>query len=64
MIGKPSFKSSYHVELAEPEGIFLLSEQSYFLLRGELYCRLASLIDGRRTADDIIEELAGEIAPA
>ena len=64
MIGKPSFKSSYHVELAEPEGVFLLSEQSYFLLHGELYCRLARLIDGRRTADDIVEELAGEVAPA
>ena len=63
MIGKPRFKSSYHVELTEPEGVFLLSEQSYFLLHGELYCRLARLIDGRRTADDIVEELAGEVAP-
>ena len=42
----------------------VLSERRHFVLKGKLHCRLASLFDGRYTADDIVEKVAGEITPA
>jgi len=42
----------------------VLSERSHFVLKGKLHCRLASLLDGRYIADDIVEKVAGEITPA
>jgi bacteriocin biosynthesis cyclodehydratase domain-containing protein len=61
---KPVFKPSFHVETVNPEGVFLLSERGYFVLKGVLYCRLAPLLDGRHTVDDIIDQLTGEATPA
>jgi hypothetical protein len=42
----------------------VLSERGHFVLKGKLHCRLASLLDGRYTADDIVEKVAGELTPA
>jgi ribosomal protein S12 methylthiotransferase accessory factor len=64
VINKPTFKFSVHVEVVHPEGVFLLSEQGHSVLTGPLLCRLAPLIDGQHTADDIVDQLAGSVAPA
>jgi ribosomal protein S12 methylthiotransferase accessory factor len=64
MLDKPTFKSSFHVEVVDPEGVFLLSERGHIVLKGQLHCRLAPLIDGRHTADDIVDELADGATPA
>src|SRR5712675_1624957 len=61
MIHKPVFRSSYHVEVVAPEGVFLLSERGHSVLKGELHCPLAPLLDGAHTADEIADELAGEV---
>lgn len=58
MIDKPIFTPSFHVEVVDPEGVFLLSERGHFVLKGPLHCRLASLMDGSTTADEIVDELA------
>src|SRR5215213_8428139 len=64
MIEKPVFKPSFRVEIVDPEGVFLLSEKGHFVLKGKLNCRLAPLINGYHTTDDIVEKVAGEVTPA
>jgi bacteriocin biosynthesis cyclodehydratase domain-containing protein len=64
MIEYPTFKSSFHVEAVDPEGVFLLSERGHFVLKGPLYCRLAPWLNGRHTTDEIVDALAGEASPA
>jgi ribosomal protein S12 methylthiotransferase accessory factor len=62
MILRPSFRASFHVEFAD--GIYLLSERSHSVLRGRLYRRLAPLLDGRLTSDEIVDRLRGEASAA
>ena len=57
---KPTFKSTYHVEVLEGRGVILFSEDEPVLLKGELCERIAPLLDGTRTAEDIIHSLNGE----
>jgi bacteriocin biosynthesis cyclodehydratase domain-containing protein len=64
MAEKLTFKPSFHVEVVDPEGVFLLSERGHFVLKGPLYCRLAPLFDGRRSTEDIVDALAGKASPA
>jgi oxazoline/thiazoline synthase len=64
MIDRPVFKPTFHVEVVNPEGVYLLSERAAYVLRGELYCRLAPLLDGRHTADNLVDALADVASPA
>jgi ribosomal protein S12 methylthiotransferase accessory factor len=63
MINTPIFKPSFHVEVVDPEGVYLLSERGHLVLKGELHCKLAALLDGRRTADDLVDALADSATP-
>ncbi|MBP2638073.1 MAG: hypothetical protein H6Q72_3980 [Firmicutes bacterium] len=57
---RPCFKPHLRVEPIEQEAaVLLLSERGYFLLQGRLYVRLAPLLDGSRTTDDLIDILDG-----
>jgi len=64
MITRPIFKPSFHVEPLGREGIFLLTETAQVLLRGGLYCALAPLLDGRRSADELVDLLDEEASAA
>lgn len=64
MIEKPVFSSRFHVEIVDREGVFLLSDRGHFVLNGEVCRRLAPLLDGRRSADDLVDEVDGNISPA
>ncbi|HNP70672.1 MAG TPA: TOMM precursor leader peptide-binding protein [Kouleothrix sp.] len=64
MIDRPIFNPVFHVEVVESEGVYLLSERGHFVLKGVVHCRLAPLIDGTHTVDQIVDLLAGEISPA
>jgi len=64
MIQHPTFKSHLHIERLDEEGLMLLSERGQVVLRGRLYGIVAPLIDGRRSADDITEELKGQLSAA
>ena len=64
MSRKLALRPSYHVEVAEPEGVFLLSEREHVVLQGRTYCQLAPLLDSRLTADEIVERLADDVSPA
>ncbi len=60
MLNKPKFKEHFHVEIAPPKHLFLLSENKHFTLSGRLYVLLASLIDGNHPIEAIIEQLKGQ----
>jgi ribosomal protein S12 methylthiotransferase accessory factor len=62
MINRPRLNPVFHVEVVEPEGVYLLSERGHFVLKGPLHCRLAPLLDGLHTIDEIVDELAPEAA--
>jgi ribosomal protein S12 methylthiotransferase accessory factor len=57
MIERPAFKPHFHIETVADEGIFLLSEHGHFVLTGHLNDMVVPLIDGRRTADQIVDEI-------
>ncbi len=51
---KPAFKASYHVEVVEGEGVFLLTEHDGLVLDQAVYERLAPWLDGQHTVDEML----------
>jgi ribosomal protein S12 methylthiotransferase accessory factor len=64
MIQRPQFKAHFHVEIVKDEGVFLISEIGHSVLNGRLFELVAPLLDGRRSADDIVEELQAQASLA
>ncbi|HEY3569905.1 MAG TPA: TOMM precursor leader peptide-binding protein [Thermoanaerobaculia bacterium] len=62
MIHKPRFRSHFRVEVAADE-VALVHETGAVRLESPLPRKLAPLLDGRRTAEEIARELAGELSP-
>jgi len=60
MLHRPAFKPYFHLEPVEQEGTFLLSEHGHFVLFGAQNALVAAAIDGQRTADEIVDSLAGQ----
>jgi oxazoline/thiazoline synthase len=63
MLIRPRIKPHFQVEIAEGQGVFLLSERSKILLHGRVYQLLVPLIDGR-SLDCLMDALPKEISPA
>ena len=57
------FKDCFHIEAAEAESIFFLSEKDSFLLNENLYKLLTPLIDGHRSDDEIVEAILPQLLP-
>jgi oxazoline/thiazoline synthase len=55
-------RSSFDAVVLPPRQLFLLDEQRPVILEGEIYVRLAPLLDGRRSLTDIAAEAAGNFA--
>lgn len=64
MLNKPVFKAHLHVEAFPGEGVLILSEESAKALHGGAYEKIAPLIDGRRSTDEIVDALAGQVDAA
>jgi oxazoline/thiazoline synthase len=64
MIRRPIFSPHYRVEAVAGDGIVLLSENGQVLLAGRLHELVASCMDGRRSTEEIVEQLCGEASPA
>ncbi|GAB1394965.1 TOMM precursor leader peptide-binding protein [Rhodocyclaceae bacterium] len=64
MIHRPTFKSHLTPTLILGEGVLLLSEDRARALHGRLYERLAPLLDGTRTPDELVAVLADEFDAA
>jgi bacteriocin biosynthesis cyclodehydratase domain-containing protein len=63
MIRVPQLKRHLHAE-AMADRVLLIAEGRYFALSGKRYARVLSRIDGVRSADQIVDELQGELEPA
>ena len=59
---RPTFKRTFHVEVVEPDGVYLLSEGEPILLKGPLFCRIAPLLDGEHTLEAIAAALADDVS--
>ncbi len=57
MLNKPHFKPCYSVATIEPDQVFLLSERETVCLSDRFSYLVASLIDGARSRDEIIEAI-------
>ncbi|MEW6496762.1 MAG: TOMM precursor leader peptide-binding protein [Cyanobacteriota bacterium] len=62
MMRQPRFKPCFRCEIVPSDGVFLISENEHFLLRGEAYIGLAPLLDGKHTVEEIIDILHNEIS--
>lgn len=60
----PVFKSDLYVETIPGEGVLLLSEKTARAFYGTPYELVVSLVDGHRTADDIVDALSGRLDAA
>ena len=60
----PAFKSHFHVDIFPGEGVLLLSEAGSKALHGRAYELVAPLVNGQRSADEIVDALAGQVDAA
>lgn len=63
-IERPAFKSGYRVGVADADEVILLAEHGSTVLRGRLYAVLVPLIDGCRSADELVLACRGTLSPA
>lgn len=61
MLNKPCFKPCYFVATIEPDQVFLISEREKICLSDRFSYLVASLIDGQRTSDEIIEAIQWQL---
>lgn len=61
MINKLVFKAHLRVEVINGEGVLILSEETANALHGDAYEKIAPLIDGQHSADQIVDKLAGQV---
>lgn len=64
MSNKLRFKSCYTVTIIEPDKVFILSERENICLSDRFSYLVASLIDGERSKDEIIEAIQIQLLPA
>jgi oxazoline/thiazoline synthase len=62
MLLRPAFKSHYHIEEIENEGIVALSEKDQNWLSGNKIRKVCLLMDGHRSTDEIVDLLSKEIS--
>lgn len=58
---KPAFKGYFHVEVVEPDTVFLVSEATHRILTGRTIRLLAPLLNGQYTIPEIAVLLAGQV---
>lgn len=58
MITHPKLKAKYHVENIPGDGVFLLAETDTHVLEGESLRHILPLLNGQRTWQDIVREVA------
>ena len=64
MIKIPAFKNHLHVDVISGEGVLILSEAEAKALHGSAYEKIVPLIDGKRSSDEIVDALAGQLDAA
>ncbi|MFV3127223.1 TOMM precursor leader peptide-binding protein [Niveispirillum sp. KHB5.9] len=64
MLSIPALKAHLRAVVIPGEGVMLLTDDGGKVLHGAVYEKLVPLIDGRRTADEIVDALAGQVEVA
>lgn len=59
---RPKFKECFHVQVVEPDTVFLVSEEQLHLLTGPVYKQLAPLLQEGYTIPEIVGRLAGKVS--
>ncbi|NOT55029.1 MAG: TOMM precursor leader peptide-binding protein [Deltaproteobacteria bacterium] len=62
MAYRPQFKRYFRSTLIPSEGVVLQSEHGHVCLRGPVYSRLAPLLDGQHTVEEIVDGLHGQVS--
>ncbi|ELS05357.1 hypothetical protein Xen7305DRAFT_00051000 [Xenococcus sp. PCC 7305] len=63
MLDRPCFKPCYTVTTIKPDQVFILSERENIYLSDRFSYLVASLIDGQRSSDEIIEAIQIQLLP-
>lgn len=63
MLHRPAFRPHWHVAIVSDQEVYLITEGRNVVLTGPAYVALARLIDGKRTTDAIVDEVADSLAP-
>lgn len=58
----PAFRDNYRIELAPGDGVFFFADDRQGVLTGSTVERVCGLIDGERSIDDIIREVAPQLS--
>ncbi|MBD2444325.1 TOMM precursor leader peptide-binding protein [Dolichospermum sp. FACHB-1091] len=61
MLSRPRFKSCYSVSTIAPDQVLLLSERGSVCLQDQFLYLVASLVDGDRTNDEIIDKIQWQL---
>jgi oxazoline/thiazoline synthase len=64
MLTRPTLRPGIRAQVVGPDSVVLLSEPEHLALTGRLYPLVIPLLDGGRTADEIVDCLEGEAAAA
>ena len=64
MIDRPRFRPHFQVQAVPGVGVFLVSEDDQHVLKGRINELVAPCIDGRLSADDIVDRLEASVSPA
>jgi ribosomal protein S12 methylthiotransferase accessory factor len=64
MLQHPTFKRHYQVQRVPGVGVFLVSERGGSVLRGRSFEAVTPLLDGRLSADAIVERVAEDVGAA
>lgn len=59
----PKFKDCYHVATLDGEGVFLVNEENFGILKGDIFEALAPLLSGKQSIDEIVEKLKEKLPP-
>ncbi|NER79970.1 MAG: TOMM precursor leader peptide-binding protein, partial [Leptolyngbya sp. SIO1D8] len=63
MLDRPRFNPCYSVQTIEPDQVLIFSERESVCLNDRMTYLVASLIDGDRSSDDIIETIQWQMMP-
>jgi len=62
MAYRPEFKRYFRSIFVPSEGVVLQSEHGHVFLRGHVYSRLAPLLDGQHTVEEVVDKLNGRVS--
>ena len=61
MLGHPRLKASLRASTVESRALFLMGEHTELVFEGPSYVALAGLLDGRRTAGEVLGEASKQV---